>query len=98
MANTIGGTSPAKKLGKYAPGLIYAGIITAQTTILIRIITGLEDKLILREVSSTYNGEELSMIKIDFFAFVIIMLALVLVIGLYFAIINYFHKKKLSVQ
>lgn len=98
--NTLGAASPFNKLGKMANGLILGVLFVGQAYLYFKIFSLLADSQIIKMVEVAQNSGQVSISTFDFNlgSFLAILGVLLAFNGLYFAMINYFHKNKLSVQ
>lgn len=99
LANSLGGSRPLNRLGKYSSALVFVLIHIIQTLVFVRIILPLAIRILkTREVSQTLYGGHISMIEFSLGSYLIVLAFMALVMAAYFALTNYFHKRKLSVQ
>lgn len=98
--NTLGAASPFNKLGKMANGLILAVLFIGQSYLYLKVFGFLADTQIIKMVEVAQNTAQVGISAFDFTleSFLAILGVLLAFNGLYFAMINYFHKNKLSVQ
>lgn len=99
LSNTLGGSRPFNKLGKYAPGLVFVLIHIIQTVVFVRFILPFAIRVLdTREISQSLYGGSVSMVEFSLGSYLIVLAFMGLVMAGYFALTNYFHKERLSVN
>lgn len=98
--NTLGAASPFNKLGKMANGMILAVLFIGQAYLYLKVFGLLADTQIIKMVEVAQNSAQVGISTFDFTlgSFLAVLGVLLAFNGLYFAMINHFHKNKLSVQ
>lgn len=98
--NTLAVSSPFNKLGKMANGMILAVLFIGQAYLYLKVFGLLADTQIIKMVEVAQNSAQVGISTFDFTlgSFLAVLGVLLAFNGLYFAMINYFHKNKLSVQ
>lgn len=101
MAATLGASNPFYTLGKYAPAFLLGGILCVQTFLLslsFDFINWINQKNITNVVTKQISDIKIPTFELSPIAYLTLVAILWLMIVLYFAISNYFHKNKISVQ
>lgn len=100
-ANTLGASRPFNKMGKAARPLIFVIIFIGQIIIYARLLGAFLDHYPtqVEEYSSTLqNGGIITITNISWQTFAVASLVLIVTAIIYFLVINYFHKEKISVE
>lgn len=100
-ANTLGASRPLNKMGKAARPLIFVIIFIGQIMIYTRLL-GLfldHNPAHIEEYSRTLqNGSIVTITNISWHSFAVASIVLIVTCLIYFLVINYFHKEKISVE
>ena len=98
--NTLAVASPFNKLGKMSNSLILTVLFIGQGYLYLKVFGLLADSQIIKMVEVAQNNAQVGISAFDFTlgSFLAVLGVLLVFNGLYFAMINSFHKNKLSVQ
>lgn len=99
-SNTLGSSSPFKKIGKAARGLLFVAIFLLQAYLYTKTIGILANSSLVsfNEYRKTIGTGYINMLDFNWSSYALIVLIFVVFGALYFALTNYFHKKKISVE
>lgn len=99
-SNTLGSSSPFKKIGKAARGLLFVAIFLLQAYLYTKTIGILANSSLVsfNEYRKTIGTGYINMLDFNWSSYALIVLIFVVFGTLYFALTNYFHKKKISVE
>lgn len=99
-ATTLGSSRPFNKLGKASKLLLFALMFLFQGYIYIRFINALGNTTLIKfkEYSKGTATFSINMLDLNWSSFAIIVLILGAFALAYFALVNYFHKEKISVD
>lgn len=99
-SNTLGSSNPFKKIGKAARGLLFVAIFLLQAYLYTKTIGILANSSLVsfNEYRKTIGTGYINMLDFNWASYALIVLIFVVFGALYFALTNYFHKKKLSVE
>ena len=100
-ANTLGASRPFKALGKAARPLIFVVVFIGQIMVYTRLL-GLfldHNPANIEEYTRTLqNGNIVTITNISWHSFAVASIVLIVTALIYFLVINYFHKEKISVE
>lgn len=98
--NTLAASNPFNKLGKIASGIIFIILFIGQGYLYLKVFGILLDSKLIKTTEVIQESAQVGISAFDFTlgSFLIVLLVLVVFNLLYFGMINYFHKKKISVQ
>jgi len=99
-ANTLGGSRPFNKMGRSAKLVLFVALILFQGYVYVKLISGLGNTSLIKFKEYSTNAATLSinMLDLNWSSFGIIVLILGAFALAYFALVNYFHKEKISVD
>lgn len=99
-SNTLGSSSPFKKIGKAARGLLFVVIFLLQAYLYTKTIGILANSNLIsfNEYRKTTETGYINMLDFNWSSYALIVIIFVVFGALYFALTNYFHKKKISVE
>lgn len=100
-ANTLGASRPFKAMGKAARPLIFVVLFIGQIMIYTRLLGIFLDHspaIIEAYTRTLQNGDIVIITNISWRSFAVASIVLIVTSLIYFAIINYFHKEKISVE
>lgn len=99
-ATTLGASSPFNKVGKFAPGLVFVVLFLIQGYVYVKFINVLGNTTLIKfkEYSKGTATFSINMLDLNWSSFAIIVLILGIFALAYFALVNYFHKEKISVE
>lgn len=100
-ANTLGSSRPFNAIGKAARPLIFVVIFIGHAMLNTRLLGAFQDHnpgIIEAHTRTLENGDLVTITKISWQSFIIASLILIVSAIIYFAIVNYFHKEKISVE
>lgn len=99
-ANTLGASRPFNKMGKIGGVILFAGMFLFQGYIYVKFINVLGNTTLIKfkEYSKGTATFTINMLDLNWSSFAIIVLILGLFALAYFALVNYFHKEKISVD
>lgn len=98
--NTLAASNPFNKLGKIANSIIFIILFIGQGYLYLKVFGMLLDSHLIRTTEVIQGNGQVTISAFDFSlgSFLIVILVMVVFNLLYFGMINYFHKKKISVQ
>ena len=99
-ANTLGASRPFNKMGRSAKLVLFVAMILFQGYVYAKLISGLGNTSLIKfkEYSKGTATFSINMLDLNWSSFAIIVLILVAFALAYFALVNYFHKEKISVE
>ena len=99
-ANTLGASRPFNKMGRSAKLVLFVALILFQGYVYAKLISGLGDTSLIKfkEYSTNAATFSINMLDLNWSSFAIIVLILGAFVLAYFALVNYFHKEKISVE
>lgn len=99
-ANTLGGARPFNKMGRSAKLVLFVALILFQGYVYAKLISGLGNTSLIKfkEYSTNAATFSINMLDLNWSSFAIIVLILGIFALAYFALVNYFHKEKISVE
>lgn len=99
-ANTLGGSRPFNKMGRSAKLVLFVALILFQGYVYVKLISGLGNTSLIKfkEYSTNAATFSINMLDLNWSSFGIIVLILGAFALAYFALVNYFHKEKISVD
>lgn len=99
-ANTLGGSRPFNKMGRSAKLVLFVALILFQGYVYVKLISGLGNTSLIKFKEHSTNAATFSinMLDLNWSSFGIIVLILGAFALAYFALVNYFHKEKISVD
>ena len=99
-ANTLGASRPFNKMGRSAKLVLFVALILFQGYVYAKLISGLGNTSLIKfkEYSTSIGTFSINMLDINWSSFAIIVLILAIFALAYFALTNYFHKEKISVE
>lgn len=99
-ANTLGASRPFNKMGKIGGVILFAGMFLFQGYIYVKFINVLGNTTLIKfkEYSKGTATFTINMLDLNWSSFAIIVLILAIFALAYFALVNYFHKEKISVD
>lgn len=100
-ANTLGSSRPFNAIGKAARPLIFVVIFIGHAMLSTRLLGAFQDHNLAHIEEYTralQNGSIVTFTKISWQSFLVSSLIVIISALIYFAIINYFHKEKISVE
>lgn len=97
---TLGSARPFNKMGKASKIVLFAGMFLLQGYVYIKFINVLENTTLIKfmEYSKSTATFTINMLDLNWSSFAIIVLILGAFALAYFALTNYFHKEKISVD
>ena len=99
-ANTLGSSRPFNKIGKAAKATIFVALFLIQSFVYSKTIAALASSEIIgfEEYRKTIGTGYINMLDIHWSSLGLIVLILTAFVIVYFSLINYFHKEKISVD
>lgn len=99
-ANTLGASRPFNKMGRSAKLVLFVALILFQGYVYAKLISGLGNTSLIKfkEFSTNAGAFSINMLDLNWSSFAIIVLILGIFALAYFALVNYFHKEKISVE
>ena len=99
-ATTLGASRPFNKMGKIGGVILFAGMFLFQGYIYVKFINVLGNTTLIKfkEYSKGTATFSINMLDLNWSSFAIIVLILAIFALAYFALTNYFHKEKISVE
>ena len=99
-ANTLGGSRPFNRMGRSAKLVLFVALILFQGYVYAKLISGLGNTSLIKfkEYSTNAATFSINMLDLNWSSFAIIVLILGIFALAYFALVNYFHKEKISVE
>ena len=99
-ANTLGASRPFNKMGRSAKLVLFVALILFQGYVYAKLISGLGNTSLIKfkEYSTNAATFSINMLDLNWSSFAIIVLILGAFVLAYFALVNYFHKEKISVE
>lgn len=99
-ANTLGASRPFNKMGRSAKLVLFVALILFQGYVYVKLISGLENTSLIKfkEYSTSAVKFSINMLDLNWSSFAIKVLILAIFALAYFALTNYFHKEKISVE
>ncbi len=99
-ANTLGGSRPFNRMGRSAKLVLFVALILFQGYVYAKLISGLGNTSLIKfkEYSTNSATFSINMLDLNWSSFAIIVLILGIFALAYFALVNYFHKEKISVE
>lgn len=99
-ANTLGGSRPFNRMGRSAKLVLFVALILFQGYVYAKLIGGLGNTSLIKfkEYSTNAATFSINMLDLNWSSFAIIVLILGIFALAYFALVNYFHKEKISIE
>ena len=99
-ANTLGASRPFNKMGRSAKLILFVALILFQGYVYAKLISGLGNTSLIKfkEYSTNAATFSINMLDLNWSSFAIVILILGAFALAYFALVNYFHKEKISVE
>lgn len=99
-ATTLGASRPFNKMGRIAGVIVFVGLFIFQGYVYIKFINVLGNTTLIKfkEYSKGTSTFSINMLDLNCSSFGIIVLILGVFALAYFALVNYFHKEKISVE
>lgn len=99
-ANALGGSRPFNRMGRSAKLVLFVALILFQGYVYAKLISGLGNTSLIKfkEYSTNAATFSINMLDLNWLSFAIIVLILGIFALAYFALVNYFHKEKISIE